>query len=170
MTLIILFIIVIVAIGAYSFIHNTNAPASRKGMPTYNLNEYMKKPFLFDTTAEFHFFSVLEGFVGNDYLVFPQVNYSHLVVPRTGSWNRDRRYRSHIERKSADFVVCDKKTCVPRLVIDLDGEVHRRQYVHVKDVEIDQILKAVGLPILRLSNDEVSNIDTTKVKILAMLK
>jgi len=161
---------VIAVAVAYGMLRGIHVPASGKATPAYDLGEYGKKPFLFDTAAEFHFFPVLEELVGGDYRVFPQVNYSHLIVPRTGSWNGDRRYRSHIERKSADFVVCDRKTCVPRLVIDLDGGVHRRPNVHEKDMEIDAVLRAAGLPILRLTNEEAGDRELVKTKVLELLK
>ena len=138
--------------------------------PTYNLEQYIKKPFLFDTVSEFHFLPLLTDLVGTDYYVFPQVNYSHLVEARAGNYYENRRLRSHIERKSADFVICDKKTCVPRLVIDLDGSVHTRSDIHEKDTEIDEVLKTVGLPILRLSNKESTDKELVKSKVLGLLK
>jgi very-short-patch-repair endonuclease len=138
--------------------------------PEYDLSRYNKKPFLFDTVSEFRFFSVLTDLVGADYHVFPQVNYSHLIVPHTRSSFEDRRYRSHIERKSADFVVCDKKTCVPCLVVDLDGAVHKQLDVHRKDLEIDVILQAAGLPILRLSNEEALDKELVSEKVMEMLR
>jgi len=171
MPLLILAAIVIIAVIAYRIFgnaHLSNIEGPTKH--TYDLNEYAKKPYLFDTVAEFHFFSVLEEVVGSGYRVFPQVNYSHLIVPRTGSWNGDRRYRSHIERKSADFVVCDRTTCVPRLIIDLDGSVHLRPDVQIKDREIDEILRVAGLAILRLTNEEATNRESVKAKVSAMLK
>ncbi len=102
--------------------------------------------------------------------IFPQVNYSHLIQNRTGSHYEDRRYRSHIERKSADFVVCDKKTCVPCLVIDIDGSVHNRLDIHEKDAEINQILNAIGLPILRLTNEDSRDRELVKNKVFGMIK
>jgi len=169
-TLLILAIIVIATAVAYGILRGIHIPTSEKATPAYDLGEYAKKAYIFDNTAEFHFFTVLEELVGSDYRVFPQVNYSHLIVPRTGSRYGDRRYRSHIERKSADFVVCDRKTCVPRLVIDLDGGVHRRPDVYEKDMEIDAVLRAAGLPILRLSNEEAGDREGVKAKIAEALK
>jgi hypothetical protein len=138
--------------------------------PEYDLQLYQKKSFLFDTTSEFRFFSVLRDIVGPDYCVFPQINYSHLVIPNSGSFYQDRKYRSHIERKSADFVICDKQTYVPRLVVDLDGGIHNRPDIQAKDAEIDSILRAVGLPIIRITNDEIENVVNVKNRILAVLK
>ena len=59
---------------------------------------------------------------------------------------------------------------MPRLVIDLDGGVHRRPDVHEKDMEIDAVLRAVGLPILRLTNEEAGDIGLVKEKVLSALR
>ncbi len=138
--------------------------------PSYDLNIYKKKQYLFDTSSEFLFFNIVTEIIGADYYVFPQINYSHIIATRSGSSYENRRYRSHIEKKSADFVVCDKKTCMPLLVIDLDGSVHDRPDIHEKDVEIDEILKAINLPILRLTNEESKDRELVKEKIFKIIR
>jgi very-short-patch-repair endonuclease len=169
-------ILVIVAVIIWYLHRHKNLLLSPKVKETeqdrlsYDLGKYAKKPFLFDTVSEFHFFFTLNDMLGADYCIFPQVNYSHLVEARAGNPYENRRLRSHIERKSADFVICDKKTCVPRLVIDLDGSVHGRSDIHEKDTEIDEVLKTVGLPILRLSNKESTDKELVKSKVFSLLK
>ena len=177
MSLFILIIIIVVVIIWYRRRHRIDyqsaarhRPAPESVNPDYILSSYSKKPFLFDTSSEFVFFSLLSDVVGSDYHIFPQINYSHLMSINAGSHFEDRRYRSHIERKSADFVVCDKKTCVPRLIINLDGSVHYRPYIHNKDTEINEILDVIGLPILRLSNEEAKDRDLVKTRILSLLR
>ena len=141
-----------------------------RAQPNYDLNIYKKKQYLFDTSSEFRFFNMVTEMIGTDYYVFPQINYSHIIATKSGSFYENRRYRSHIERKSADFVVCDKKTCIPLLVIDLDGSMHDRPDIHEKDVEIDEILKAINLPILRLTNEESKDRELVKEKIFKIIR
>jgi very-short-patch-repair endonuclease len=169
-------IIVIVAVIIWylhrhkNFFSSPKVKETEQDRPSYDLGKYVKKSFLFDTVSEFHFFFTINDMIGADYCIFPQVNYSHLVESRAGNFYENRRLRSHIERKSADFVICDKKTCVPRLVIDLDGSVHNRSDIHEKDTEIDEILRAIGLPILRLSNKESTDKELVKSKVFGFLK
>ena len=96
----------------------------KKSKSKPDLSVFEKKPFLFDTTSEFNLYKVLLEMFGDRYHIFPQVNYSHLIQPRKTTWEEERRHRSRIDRKSADFVFCDKERIVPQLVIELDGSVH----------------------------------------------
>src|SRR3989338_3108718 len=73
-----------------------------------DLSPYQKKKYLFDTTSEFNLYKILLELYGDRYHIFPQINYSHVVDVKKIDWPEERRYRSRIDRKSADFVLCDK--------------------------------------------------------------
>ena len=70
------------------------------------------KPFHYDrknyimTDAERHFFGMLMGSFGQEYLIFPQVHLSALLDEhlKGQSWRRAWR---HIEAKSVDYIICD---------------------------------------------------------------
>lgn len=62
----------------------------------------------------------------------------------------------------ADFYCADKK-----LVIELDGRIHRYQKYY--DQQRDLILKKKGLKVLRFKNHELDNIDKVKKEILIHL-
>ena len=115
-----------------------------------DLSVYERKLYLFDTTSEFNLYKVLLELFGDKYFVFPQVNYSHLIQPRKSTWKDERKHRSRIDRKSADFVLCDKERIVPQLIIELDGGVHNFKSKQVRDEFIDELTKIVDLPILHL--------------------
>ncbi len=121
-----------------------------------DLSVYERKPFLFDTVSEFNLYKVLLELFGDKYHVFPQVNYSHLIQPKHSTWQEERRYRSRIDRKSADFVLCDKVRVVPQLIIELDGSVHNFKSKQARDQFINDLTKLVDLPILHL---KTSNTD-----------
>ena len=70
------------------------------------------------------------------------------------SFTEQRKYRSSIDRKSADFVLCDKGRIVPRLVIELDGRVHNLKNKQTRDKFIDDLTKIVDLPILHLKTTD----------------
>jgi len=121
------------------------------------LSFYEKKPYLFDSSSEFNLYKVLLELFGDKYFIFPQINYSHLIQPKKTTWTDERKYRSRIDRKSADFVLCDKERIVPQLVIELDGGVHNFKRKQARDEFIDEITKTVDLPILHLRVGNLNN-------------
>lgn len=58
---------------------------------------------------------------------------------------------SKIDRKSADFVLCDKAQVSPQLVIELDGPTHARERTKTRDNFINDALKGAGLPVVHLT-------------------
>lgn len=119
-----------------------------------DLSVYQKKSFLFDTITEFNLFKILLELFGDTYHIFAQVNYSHIIEVRQMSFAEQRKYRSRIDRKSADFVLCDKDRVVPRLIIELDGGVHNFASKQKRDEFINELTKVVGLPILHLNTKD----------------
>lgn len=111
---------------------------------------YAKKRFLL-TRAEHEFFDTLVRAVGGEYYIFPQITLGQLVDSRVvgQSW---RGAFSHINRKSVDFVLCDKAYISPILVIELDDSSHDFPERQIRDQEVERILASVELPLLRLRN------------------
>lgn len=126
-----------------------------------DLSAYERKPYIFDATSEFNLYKVLIELFGDKYFIFPQVNYNHLIQPRKTTWVEERKHRSRIDRKSVDFVFCDKERIVPQLIIELDGSVHNFGKKKERDEFIDELTKIVGLPILHL---KTSNLDREFVR------
>lgn len=122
---------------------------------------YQKKKYLFDTNSEFALFNTLLELYGEKYHVFPQMNYSHLIEPKPMDRSNDQRYRNRIDRKSADFVLADKATAVPVLVIELDGSAHTLASKQKRDEFINDITNVVGLPLLHI---KTSNLDKEFIK------
>ncbi len=123
---------------------------SKKEEGEPDLSVYERKPFLFDTVSEFNLYKILLELYGDAYHIFPQVNYSHLIQPKKSTWEEERRHRSRIDRKSADFVFCDKERVVPKLIIELDGSVHNFKSKQARDAFINDLTKLVDLPILHI--------------------
>lgn len=126
-----------------------------------DLSVYEKKPYLFDSVSEFNLYKILLELFGNEYHIFTQINYSHLIRPRKTKREEERRYRSRIDRKSADFVLCDKERVVPQLIIELDGGVHNFKSRQKRDEFINDLMKVVDLPILHLKTE---NLDKEFIK------
>ncbi len=134
---------------------------SKKPKSKPDLSVYERKPYLFDSSSEFNLYKILLELFGDRYFIFPQINYSHLIQPQKTTWTEERKYRSRIDRKSADFVLCDKERIVPQLVIELDGNVHNFKRKQARDELIDEITKTVDLPILHL---RAGNLDKEAIR------
>lgn len=114
------------------------------------LFNYRRKKYLFDTNSEFELYKVLVRLYANQYRIFAQVNYSHLIESKSKSIVTSRSERSRIDRKSADFVLCEFESAVPLLVMELDGSAHGIPKKRERDAFIDGVCAEVGLPILHL--------------------
>jgi len=140
-------VIVVAVIVAFKFI---TAISSEKPKSKSDISVYERKPYLFDTSSEFNLYKILLELFGNKYFIFPQINYSHLIQPKKTTWAEERKHRSRIDRKSADFIFCDKERVVPQLIIELDGGAHNYRRKQARDKFIDELTKTVNLPILHL--------------------
>jgi very-short-patch-repair endonuclease len=121
-----------------------------------DLSVYEKKPFLFDAVSELNLYKMLVELYGDRYNIFTQVNYSHLIQAIKTNFQDERKYRSRIDRKSADFVLCDKERVVPQLIIELDGYVHNFKSKQANDEFKDDITKIIGLPLLRIKTADAN--------------
>src|SRR3989344_3033117 len=79
--------------------------------------KYKRKGF-FLTRAEHECFDALVAAIGNDYLIFAQVHLPTLLDNKVVGQNW-RAALAHINRKSVDFVLCDKAYLSPKLAIEL---------------------------------------------------
>jgi hypothetical protein len=134
-------------VGLYLFI--VQLINKKKETEEKDLSVYERKQYLFDANSEFNLFKVLVELFGDKYYIFPQINYSHLIQPRKTTWEEERKYRSRIDRKSADFVFCDKERIVPKLIIELDGSAHNLKSKQARDEFIDELTKIEDLPKVR---------------------
>lgn len=106
----------------------------------------LQKEFL--SAAELSFYHVLVGLIGKRLAICPQVRLADVFyVPRgTGSqagWNR-------INQKHVDFLVCDPKTMLPLLGIELDDASHGRSDRAERDRFVDEVFLKAGLPLLHI--------------------
>lgn len=147
--IIILIAIIFIAYWLITKYSNKNKTEEKKELP------YEKKPYLFDANSEFNLYKVLVELYGDKYYIFPQINYSHLIQPKKSNFEEERRYRNKIDRKSADFVFCDKEKIIPKLIIELDGYVHNFKSKQARDQFIDEITGIADLPILHLKTNDL---------------
>lgn len=110
--------------------------------------KYIKRSS-FMSPHEVNCYIALNNVVGGKYYIFPQVSLSTLFDPssKARSW---RGSRSHIDRKSVDFVLCDKNDMTSLLAIELDDSSHLLPKRIRRDIEVERIFKESNMPLLRI--------------------
>ncbi len=112
--------------------------------------KYKKQQF-FMTRAEHEFYDALVSAVGGQYFIFAQVHLPILLDNKVVGQDY-RAALAHINRKSVDFVLCDKAYISPKLAIELDDRSHERPDRIERDSEVERMLSDAGLPLLRIEN------------------
>jgi very-short-patch-repair endonuclease len=127
-----------------------------------------KQKIFFMSRAEHECYNALLVAVGDKYYVFPQVHLTSIIDNKVigQSWNGSFR---HINQKSVDFVLCDKKYISPKLAIELDDKTHLKKDRVERDREVERILDEAGLPLLRIENHGHFNSGELSEKINTLL-
>lgn len=126
---------------------------AKKGTATVHskpLYQYSRKAE-FITPSEKEFFKILSEVAADRYYIFPQIHLSSLFKNET----KGRYYKlafQIINRRSVDYVLCDKTTLEPVYAVELDDSTHNRPGVIKRDSEVDQLFAEHNLPLVRFSN------------------
>lgn len=136
----------------------TNTPPSRiisekdaqnlKPVTSLPVEYHYERKDLIMTSAETRFFKLLTETIGEEYYVFPQVHLSSILEHRIHGQNWWAAFH-HINRKSVDFVVCDKQSIRPLLAVELDDWSHNLNHRKDRDKEVERIFDGAGLPLIR---------------------
>ena len=145
--------VLLVVVGVIAFVvwivkeRTGGTGVERVEKPKY---EYKRKQF-FMSRAEHECYDALVAAVGEEYYIFAQVHLPTIVYSEARGKDRYGSF-SHIDRKSVDFVLCDKQDISPKLAIELDDRSHERADRKDRDGEVERILQNAGVPLLRLEN------------------
>lgn len=115
-----------------------------------NKYTYTKKKY-FMTKSEHEFFDILISSFGDKYYIFSQVHLATILNHKIKGQNY-RGALAHIDRKSVDFVLCDKKYIEPILAIEVDDSTHRNPDRVQRDTIVENIFKEVKMPLIRFEN------------------
>lgn len=121
---------------------------------------YVKRAGLL-TPAELAFYKVLVAAVGTRYVVMAQVSLAGLLeVDRKkvageggASGKRASGFQAafnRINRKTADFVLCEPGTMRIVAAVELDDRSHERAERKERDGFVEAAMKAAGLPLMRV--------------------
>lgn len=118
--------------------------------PTY---AYEKKTLLM-TNAEARFYRALEQSVEGQYYIFPQIHLSSLLEHRLKNGQSWKGALSKIQRKSIDYVLCDKNFRI-LLAVELDDFSHTQADRIERDAYVKDLFKSVNLPFVRFRTNEL---------------
>jgi len=104
----------------------------------------------FLSPAERSLYGVLCAAVGEWATVCPKISLSDVFYPQSGDHSANTSYRNRISQKHVDFLLCDPGSMHPLLGVELDDASHQRSDRQDRDVFVDQVFAAAGLPLLRV--------------------
>lgn len=130
--------------------------------------DYKRKQYLL-TKSEHDFFNILNQVIENQLYVFPQVHLSNLFEHKIYGQNW-RGALNHIQRKSVDFVICDKEYLKPLCAIELDDSSHNNPDREDRDVTVEEIFKNANLPLIRIKNTGTWDKELIKEQILKAIE
>jgi hypothetical protein len=109
---------------------------------------YCRGRFLSQNEKEF--LRKLDRVVGARYRVFVQVRLADLVGVEAG--NRKARWKalSQVFGKSVDFVICNRTTLDPVMVIEVDDRSHEAADRRRRDALVDRVCAEAGLSLVRV--------------------
>ena len=125
---------------------------NRLGRPTVDLqvaHTPFKKNKYFLSNAEQAFYRVLRSVIGQRFEVFAKVRLLDVLwlPPQVQG---KQKFKNMVQSKHLDFVLCEPKTMLPTLVIELDDSSHQRAENSGRDALKDRVLSDAGLPLLRV--------------------
>jgi hypothetical protein len=138
--LVLLIVIAVVAILAMKM----------EGTPALSTFPYEGKT-LFSAT-ERSFLGVLDQAVPSGYRVFGKVRLADVAEVKKGLSNSERQSAlNKVSSKHLDFLLCDAKDLAPICAIELDDRSHSSAGRQARDSFIEDVLKSLNLPLLRVS-------------------
>lgn len=91
----------------------------------------------------------LQKILGDEYIVLSKVRIEDFVDVKRGEVSQSSHWglRGRIKSRHVDFLVCDRATTKPLLAIELDGKSHNDLGRQVRDQFVNDLYKAINLPI-----------------------
>ena len=116
------------------------------------LDEYpykLRDDFL--SPAEKSFYLTLKNCVSEWADVCPKVNLGDVFYATCKNFGERQSYTNKISRKHIDFLLCDKKTALPLLGIELDDKSHDKAKRQERDQFVETVFEKAGLPLERVN-------------------
>ena len=108
---------------------------------------YEKAPLL--NEGEKNFYRALKIATKDDFLIFPKVRLIDILNVKTNG-KAALTYKNKVNQKHIDFLLCDPESLEVKIAVELDGRGHNEMRQRNKDGLKNDVLKKIGLPLLRI--------------------
>lgn len=112
----------------------------------YSTKHYQCIPLL--TEREQDFFWRLKEAVRDDLVIAPQVVFGAFIKVKATALTDKNHARHVVAHNRCDFLLCDKKL-KPVALVEVDDSTHNSAKAKAKDRRRDELMKAVGVSVLR---------------------
>lgn len=127
---------------------------------------FRRRPRLL-SQVESEFFDTLEKVIGDVAVICPKTRVTEVLYVRDGAKHIDDAVR--IDRKTIDFLICDRKSFEPRLAIQVDWWDEDQQRYRSRDQFVDRALVTAQLPVLHIRSNQVPSPRKIREKIMPLL-
>ena len=124
----------------------------------------------FLSPSEMSFYKVLTQTLGDEFIICPKVGLKDVFFVKSRDNREFTIYNNKINRKHVDFLLCCPDKMEPVLGIVLDDSSHRRDDRLERDIFVDDVFNAAGLPLVRFRNKQSYALSEIREKIENALK
>lgn len=127
---------------------------------------YLKKERIMNKSEQ-AFFINLRKVLGDEYIVLSKVRIEDFVEVNKKNMSNFSNYwslRGRIKSRHIDFLICDLANTKPLLAIELDGKSHNDAQRRSRDQFVDELYKAIDLPIEHICVDENFSQSVQKIR------
>ncbi len=111
---------------------------------------YKSKQF-YMTKSENDFYQRLVKLLGDKYYIFAQVPFTNFIDEKVPGQDF-RAARAVINRKSVDYLICNKDYVNPLIAIELDDPSHERPDRIKRDELVNEIFRRAEMSLMHISN------------------
>jgi len=110
---------------------------------------YARRPYIFFFFFETTELDTLIKEYGERFHVFPQIRIETFI--KSLEWSG----RTKINKKSVDFLLCDRRTASPVLAVELDGASHAGAARRNRDLWVDKMFQSAGMAIVHINASDL---------------
>ena len=145
--------------GCLSFIFGRSRKEEKLAPLPYKAKAYLL------SRQEQAFYHNLRKAAGGRAAICPKVRLADIFSVKIKNRSEWQSHFNRIQNKHIDFLLCDPRSMTPLLAIELDDKTHDREDRQKRDVFVNQVFEAGGLPIIHINS---TNIPSTE-QLAAML-
>ncbi len=114
---------------------------------------------------ELLFYHVLKEALNDTYMIVPQAHLSMFLNHKIYNHQNWSIALSKINKKSVDFLICNKETLQPLFAIELDDKTHNQPKRIERDIFVNEILGVADMPLVRFRANEWPHAQAVREKL-----